>query len=179
MLRTRTFAQRPLRQRSTSPGARATSTQPANTSSTRWLAVPATTTTVTSACGTASALHTRARVATNAATATHRAQPCIDGNVASWLVSPPRPRDAEPYEPHQPAWFGPKLSLGWGWRINSWQGWLTTGVFVTPLAAASAHWGRAHPVPIVVGVVAYLVVVVLTGDPPGGPRTTKEPTSSP
>lgn len=67
------------------------------------------------------------------------------------------------------AWFGPKVHVGWGWSIRSWQGWLATAVLVALPIAASAHDGHAHPVLIVVVVVAFLLVLVLTGDPPGGP----------
>jgi len=67
-------------------------------------------------------------------------------------------------------WFGPKRALGWGWRVTSWQGWGGTGVFLGLVVAARAVW-HARAWPIAAGLLTiYLVIIVLTGDPPGAPR---------
>ena len=67
-------------------------------------------------------------------------------------------------------WFGPKRLVGWGWRVTSWQGWVVTVILLGLIVGASAIWG-ARAWPAVVGLlVVYLVITVLTGDPPGGPR---------
>ena len=66
-------------------------------------------------------------------------------------------------------WFGPKRIFGWGWRVTSWQGWVVTAIMLGLILAARAVWGaRAWPAVIVL-IAVYLVIVVLTGDPPGGP----------
>ncbi len=68
-------------------------------------------------------------------------------------------------------WFGPKQHLGWGWRVASWEGRLTSAVFLALMvAAALTLHASARVVALVVLLSVYLVVVVLTGDPPGGPR---------
>jgi hypothetical protein len=74
------------------------------------------------------------------------------------------------------AWFGPKRWLGWGWAIRSWRGALTTGVFVA-LNVTITFWRPTPGSPVRSLVAAhltlaalFLTVVVLTGDPPGGPR---------
>ena len=68
-------------------------------------------------------------------------------------------------------WFGPKRHVGWGWRVASWQGWLVTlGLAVLVVADLSALGTTAAGYLGLCGLlVAYVVVVVLTGDPPGGP----------
>jgi hypothetical protein len=68
------------------------------------------------------------------------------------------------------AWFGPKKYLGWGWRPTSWEGWLTTAVFVALLVVGIVIWPHSRLVLIATLLVLYGVVVLLTGDPPGGPR---------
>lgn len=66
-------------------------------------------------------------------------------------------------------WFGPKRIFGWGWRVTSWQGWVVTAIMVGLILAARALWGtRAWPA-IVALLAVYVVIAVLTGDPPGGP----------
>jgi len=77
------------------------------------------------------------------------------------------------------AWFGPRRWLGWGWAIKSWRGLLVTVVFVG-LNAAVTFW-RPGPASRVWSLVAthvtlavlFLVVVVLTGDPPGWRRSAR------
>jgi len=69
-------------------------------------------------------------------------------------------------------WFGPKRYVGWGWRPCSWQGWLVTVAFLAGVVAAGVTLHLWWTVPLVV---AYLVVVVLTGDPPGPPRRDRTP----
>jgi hypothetical protein len=74
------------------------------------------------------------------------------------------------------AWFGPKRWLGWGWTIASWQGFLTTAVFIA-LNVAVTFWRPVPGSPVRALIAAhltlaalFLTMVVLTGDPPGGPR---------
>jgi len=69
------------------------------------------------------------------------------------------------------AWFGPKRLIGWGWSPVTWQGWLLTAAAVAVAGVSAVRWPRASPVPAIVVVVAYLLAVLLTGDPPGGPRS--------
>ena len=66
-------------------------------------------------------------------------------------------------------WFGPKKNIGWGWRITSWEGLLTTVIFALALVMISLFWRDSRLFPIAMLVVLYVVVVLLTGDPPGGP----------
>ena len=68
------------------------------------------------------------------------------------------------------AWFGPKKYLGWGWTITSWQGAVVTAVFAVVIIAAFTlfHGVLRFAVPAA-AFVAFLVVALLTGDPPGGP----------
>ena len=72
------------------------------------------------------------------------------------------------------AWFGPKKYVGWGWRITSWQGWAATAVFFALLILTAATLHQDAPIPILVLVIAYGVVVLLTGDPPGSPRSRRD-----
>ena len=66
-------------------------------------------------------------------------------------------------------WFGPKRTFGWGWSPVSWQGVLVI-ILTVVLSLASVivwqGWGAAVAVPVVIG--CSLVVILLTGDPPGG-----------
>jgi hypothetical protein len=69
------------------------------------------------------------------------------------------------------AWFGPKKHFGWGLTIYAWQGWVVT--LVAALVAASMLVLQ----PTIAGIVAagvvlviYIIVALLTGDSPGGPR---------
>jgi hypothetical protein len=66
-------------------------------------------------------------------------------------------------------WFGPKRYLGWGWAIQSWEGLLTTAVFAVLMVIGSVFLGRSRWVGLPLLLLAYGVVVLLTGDPPGGP----------
>ncbi len=72
-------------------------------------------------------------------------------------------------------WFGPKRSLGWGWRIVSWEGRLASAVFVLLMVGGAMVGGNSRLVPMAVLVVLFLVIVLLTGDPPGGPSTAPRP----
>jgi hypothetical protein len=68
-------------------------------------------------------------------------------------------------------WFGPKLHRGWGWRAASWEGRLTSAVFVVLVVAAALIWhGSARAVALIALLAMYFAVLLLTGDPPGGPR---------
>lgn len=73
------------------------------------------------------------------------------------------------------AWFGPKRWLGWGWTITSWRGLVTTALFIA-LNGAVTFW-RGQTVRSLIASVAltvlFLLVVVLTGDAPGGPKRTR------
>ena len=65
-------------------------------------------------------------------------------------------------------WFGPKRHVGWGWSIISGEGRAVTALFVALMLVASTVWHS--PVAVLVLIVLYIVVVALTGDPPGPPR---------
>ena len=68
------------------------------------------------------------------------------------------------------AWFGPKQTVGWGWRPQAWEGWVATLAFVAILTVVLETVTGAGR--IVGGIVVLLVfgaVVLFTGDPPGGP----------
>ena len=73
-------------------------------------------------------------------------------------------------------WFGPRQWIGWGSAPATWQGWLVTVVIVAALLGTRALIeGRLLWLPVaVVSIVAYYVVIRLTGvrpDRPGpGPR---------
>lgn len=70
------------------------------------------------------------------------------------------------------AWFGPKKYLGWGWAPSSWEGWAATALFVVlAIAALSALSGAAKYIAFVAVLAVFGVVLVLTGDPPGGPHS--------
>ncbi len=67
-------------------------------------------------------------------------------------------------------WFGPKRQVGWGWSVTSWEGRLAAAVFfVLAIAAALTLHGSARVASLVGLLVVFGVVVLLTGDPPGGP----------
>ncbi len=68
-------------------------------------------------------------------------------------------------------WFGPKRLVGWGWTPVSWQGWLTTAVFVVVLVAIvglTPPGSLTEFIAVVVCVAALVAVAALTGTPPGG-----------
>ncbi|MGH9123828.1 MAG: hypothetical protein ACRDZ8_03750 [Acidimicrobiales bacterium] len=70
------------------------------------------------------------------------------------------------------AWFGPKKYLGWGWAPSGWEGWAATALFVVlAIGALSALRGAAKYIVFVAILAVFGVVLVLTGDPPGGPRS--------
>jgi hypothetical protein len=72
----------------------------------------------------------------------------------------------------QKPWFGPKRHLGWGWTVQSWQGAVVTVIFVGLVAAALVLvTGPLRFVAAAVALAAFLVVALLTGDPPGGPSS--------
>jgi hypothetical protein len=71
-------------------------------------------------------------------------------------------------------WFGPKKYFGWGWRIESWEGRLTTAILLLLILMSTIFWSGSRVVPVVVLLLAYGVVVLLTGDPPGGPSGTRD-----
>jgi hypothetical protein len=68
------------------------------------------------------------------------------------------------------AWFGPKGLVGWGWNIVSWEGGLVTFLFLGLMVAYAVMLQGGSRIPVVVFLVLYLVVIVLTGDPPGPPK---------
>ena len=67
-------------------------------------------------------------------------------------------------------WFGPKQEVGWGWRVCSWQGWAATGVLLILVVLGSTllH-GLARTLALIGLMLAYGALMLLTGDPPGGP----------
>ncbi|MBI1377063.1 MAG: hypothetical protein GC157_06235 [Frankiales bacterium] len=66
------------------------------------------------------------------------------------------------------AWFGPKRVVGWGWSPRSWQGWAVTAVFLAALVPLAVVPHR--PWAGVALLAVYLVVIAVTGDPPGPAR---------
>jgi len=69
------------------------------------------------------------------------------------------------------AWFGPKKTVGWGWRPQSWEGWVSTAVFVVVLTAAlEVLKGGAKLIGLIVVLAMFTAVLLVTGDPPGGSR---------
>ena len=68
------------------------------------------------------------------------------------------------------AWFGPKRQVGWGWSVASWEGRITSAVFIVlVVGSALALHGTTRTASLIGLLVAFVVVVLLTGDPPGGP----------
>jgi hypothetical protein len=72
------------------------------------------------------------------------------------------------------AWFGPKRHAGWGWTPTSWLGWAVTAVWTLAVVAGTVALVAADQFVwmVVFWVVTFLVyglIVVITGDPPGGP----------
>jgi hypothetical protein len=68
------------------------------------------------------------------------------------------------------AWFGPKSTVGWGWRPVAREGWLATVVFIVALTVAlETLTGVARIIGGVVILLAFGALVLFTGDPPGGP----------
>ncbi len=72
-------------------------------------------------------------------------------------------------------WFGPKRRLGWGWRIVSWEGRLVSAVFLMLMVASATVGGNSRFLPMTVLLVLFMVIVLLTGDPPGGPLSPPRP----
>jgi hypothetical protein len=80
------------------------------------------------------------------------------------------------------AWFGPKQHIGWGWSPNNWRGLLTTTIFIALNVTITFTTRRAHHHALTLIAahlalaVLFLTTIVLTGDPPGGPkRCTRRP----
>lgn len=70
------------------------------------------------------------------------------------------------------AWFGPKKVLGWGWSPTSWEGGLVSAGFIVLTVASVIIWpgpGAVIAVSVLIGLL--LIIVVMTGDPPGGPTS--------
>jgi len=63
------------------------------------------------------------------------------------------------------AWFGPKRYVGWGWSIASWEGRVATMAYIALMLVGATAWHS--PVAVAVLTVLYVVLVALTGDPPG------------
>ena len=64
-------------------------------------------------------------------------------------------------------WFGPRR-FGWGWTPVSWEGWVTSIVFVAAIVLAGSLLSSvARTVAIIALIVALLVVSFLTGGLPG------------
>lgn len=65
-------------------------------------------------------------------------------------------------------WFGPKR-IGWGWRPLTWQGWLSTFIFVGLVVGVSSLFGRsAFSLGLIVGLlIVFMLVIFVTGGPPG------------
>lgn len=69
------------------------------------------------------------------------------------------------------SWFGPKSYVGWGWRPLTWQGWLVTLGFVILVIGALRISPGTRVLDVVAALLVFCLVVLLTGDPPGGPRS--------
>lgn len=67
-------------------------------------------------------------------------------------------------------WFRPRRHLGWRWIVTSPEGWVVTGLFLLLVVLSAVIWGAEAWRAIVALVVVFFLVVILTGDPPGGPR---------
>jgi amino acid transporter len=70
----------------------------------------------------------------------------------------------------QKPWFGPKRSVGWGWRVSSWQGAIVLLLFLFSMFGVigysrSTLTGALGAI-IISGI--FILVAFLTGDPPGG-----------
>ncbi len=57
----------------------------------------------------------------------------------------------------------------------SWEGRLASAVFVLLMVGSAMVGGTSRLVPMAVLLVLFLVIVLLTGDPPGGPSTATRP----
>lgn len=70
---------------------------------------------------------------------------------------------------HKP-WFGPKRTVGWGWRVTSWQGAvvLTLFLFCVFMIALCAHTTVVGALGAITLAVLFVIIALLTGDPPGG-----------
>jgi hypothetical protein len=69
------------------------------------------------------------------------------------------------------AWFGPKTHLGWGWTVKSWQGAVASAVVVGLIVLAVVVLnGTLRWIVEAALLTAFLILVLLTGDPPGGPH---------
>jgi len=68
------------------------------------------------------------------------------------------------------AWFGPKATIGWGWRPVSWEGWVATLLLAVLAIAAVNIWHRstAGIVAVLALLAVFALLAWLTGDPPGG-----------
>jgi hypothetical protein len=68
-------------------------------------------------------------------------------------------------------WFGPKRHLGWGWRVASREGAVATGLFLVLLVlAANVLNASTRVLAFIALVILFLILVRLTGGPPGGPE---------
>jgi hypothetical protein len=65
-------------------------------------------------------------------------------------------------------WFWPKY-FGWGCRPITWQGWLSTGIFLITLLilARSTNYDVFHSWLIAPIILGYCVLCYLTGGSPG------------
>jgi hypothetical protein len=72
------------------------------------------------------------------------------------------------------AWFGPKQRAGWGWTPTAWQGWTFTLIWSVVVTVATVWFVANHHIGAMIvfdlgALLVFLVVTLLTGDPPGGP----------
>ncbi len=66
------------------------------------------------------------------------------------------------------AWFGPRR-FGWGLGPRSPEGWILTALAVATSMIAAIRWPN-RPIIRSVPVVLYLLVAILKGTSPGGPK---------
>lgn len=69
------------------------------------------------------------------------------------------------------AWFGPKRYAGWGWRVSSWQGFVILIIYALLIlliwvSFKDLIWAVILSILVTTG---FVIVAMLTGDPPGGP----------
>ncbi|MDA8271167.1 MAG: hypothetical protein M0Z39_07150 [Actinomycetota bacterium] len=66
------------------------------------------------------------------------------------------------------AWFGPHR-IGWGLGPRSPEGWILTAVAVAASLITASRWPN-RPAIRLLPITAYVVIAILKGTSPGGPR---------
>ena len=63
------------------------------------------------------------------------------------------------------AWFGPKY-LGWGWRPVTWEGWVSTLVFVGIVYVDFQYYGQ-NVYSLIGLIILFCLFAYVTGGKPG------------